>query len=310
MFLDKLDRLKGEVVAILISDIHLQSNPPVFRSAEGNWLEAQKRPLKELATLQKKLDCIVVCAGDVFDKWNPSPEIINFALTNLPEMYAVPGNHDLKYHNWEDLRKTAFWTLVKTKKITLIKPDEPIQINDVILHGFPYGFELKECPSPSKTFVTNIAVVHKYVWTKSTGHAKAQEQDRLKNIKKQLKGYDVLHFADNHTTFLVENENVAMFNPGSLMIRNADQKEHRPCVGLITRNHKVEIHYLNCSEDKYLEVSEQEEKSILDLSGVIEKLRTLNVKTYDFNERVRRQLQSIDVSEEVKQIVLKCCERK
>ena len=53
-----------------------------------------QRSLEQIRDLQKEFDCPVICAGDIFDKWNSPPELINFAYDNLPEIYAIPGQHD------------------------------------------------------------------------------------------------------------------------------------------------------------------------------------------------------------------------
>jgi len=300
------EKLKGEIVATLVSDLHLQPKAPTYRSVEDSWFEAMQRPLDEIKSIQETFECPIVYGGDIFDKWNAPPEVINFALKYLPDGYAVPGNHDLKYHNWDDLKKTAFWTLVKAGKITLLKPNKPLEVGDVVLHGFPYGTELHGCNRDSHTFAVTIAVVHQFVWTKDTGFTGADPSNRLKNIRSQLPGYDILHFGDNHKTFLVGNA----FNPGSLMIRNADQKDHRPCVGLVKRNHEIVIHYLNCSKDKYMEITPSEEKTALDMSKFIEGMEHLDVAVVDFQEVVKRWLDSNQVSDGVKKVILKCCEKK
>ncbi len=53
-----------DLVAVLVSDIHLSQKPPIARSAEGSWYQAMQRQLAELKRIAKGAP--VLCAGDVF----------------------------------------------------------------------------------------------------------------------------------------------------------------------------------------------------------------------------------------------------
>lgn len=309
--LDKLDHLKGEVTSLHISDLHWDKTPPRFRSLEKDiWWQAQLRPLREVCNLQEKFHCPVVVAGDLFHKWNADPETISFAIEQIKvPWYAIPGNHDLKHHNLEDLPKTAFCTLVKAGKIIPLEYDKPLEVGDVVLHGFPYGTVLKPCPTPSRTFVINVAVVHTYVWTAESEGGGASDENRLKSIREQLGGYDVIHFGDNHKTFLIEGRR-SYFNPGSFQIRNSDQREHRPCVGLLQRNHKFHLHYLNCDQDQYLDIEPEEEKKLIDMTGFIEEINNLSSELIDFKEIVMDWLRRNPVSKGVETLLLQHLEKK
>src|SRR5688572_18895632 len=96
-------------IAILCADLHLTLRPPLCR-ADKNWMLTQRdyllqiRKLQEPAHLKNHLEATakipVICAGDIFDRWNPPPELVNFALRFLPNgMICVPGQHDLPNHN-------------------------------------------------------------------------------------------------------------------------------------------------------------------------------------------------------------------
>ena len=116
------------VIALLVGDIHLSAKAPLCRAKEPDWFEAMARPLMELVDLQKQIgkesDGIppILCAGDVFDRWNSPPELINFALEYLPpQMYSIPGQHDLPNHNYNEIDRSAYWTLVAANKITNVE---------------------------------------------------------------------------------------------------------------------------------------------------------------------------------------------
>jgi len=77
---------ESKVIAIICSDLHLSLKPPVFRSDEPDWFAAMQRPLDEIRRLQKHYGCDVLCCGDVFNDWNSSAELINWAVERLPKM--------------------------------------------------------------------------------------------------------------------------------------------------------------------------------------------------------------------------------
>jgi DNA repair exonuclease SbcCD nuclease subunit len=118
------------VIAILCSDIHLSERAPIARAVGQDWFTVQKRYLDQLRELKEKHNAILIVAGDVFDYWKSSPELINFAIVHMPECYAVPGQHDLPNHNYNDLHKSAYWTLVEAKIIKHLDPYIKIDVPD------------------------------------------------------------------------------------------------------------------------------------------------------------------------------------
>ena len=194
-----------EVIAILCADIHLSLNPPIWRSTEPDWFEAMKRPLDELTNLQSKYDCPIICAGDVFDRWNSPAELINFAFDNLPQMYAIPGQHDLPFHKYEDIKKSAYWTLVQAGKIIDIEEENPLEIkkHQIKIYGFPWGAELVKCFGKMKDWI-HIAVIHRYFWMENKKYEGAMNEDHIRHWKQILASYDIAVIGDNHQSFSLE----------------------------------------------------------------------------------------------------------
>ena len=142
-------RESNKVIAILCADIHLQHKAPVWRSAEDDWYEAMRRPLKEITDLGYTHNCPIIIAGDIFTKWNSCPELINFALTYLPSgAYCIPGQHDLPNHQIKDIEKSAYQTLIKAGKITDFKQTH---LNIAHINAFPFGTKLTASPSATNT---------------------------------------------------------------------------------------------------------------------------------------------------------------
>jgi len=311
-----------KVIAILLSDIHLSLNPPIWRSAEPDWLEAQARPLEEMRLLQDKYDCPVICAGDIFDRnkgiadgWNAPPELINYALMYLPNnMYAIPGQHDLPNHRYEDIHRSAYWTLVESYKIKNLSPDSTKRnTNNLKIFGFPPGYEIKSCPVETK--VINIAVIHDYVWIPGCSYPDAPDEKQLKKLNQnksgeKFYGYDVVVYGDNHKGFTTFAGQTTIFNCGTLMRRKSDEIDYKPQVGLLLESGEVIPHYLDISKDKYLETMEEKEiDSELDMSEFFDELEKLGRTALDFKDAMMQFLHKGKTSNEAKQIILKAMEK-
>lgn len=301
----------SNVIAIFCSDIHLSHTKPAARAGEPDWYEAQARPLRQLAKLAKKHGCPIVCAGDVFDHWNAPAELINFAIRELPPMYAIPGQHDLPHHSYDDIKRSAYWTLVEAEVITNLKPGEweRIGANDgwFRAHPFPWGHEVKP---PIYTGQRDIAIIHKYVWREGAGYPGAPEELRTAAYHTKLSDYAYAVFGDNHKGFLYNN----ILNCGAFMRRKSDEIDYNPAVGLLTKNKdgfKIMRHPLNIDVDIIDNVAKAKapEYSSADLTRLFRELRSLEACELDFVEAVRQGLADRDISDEARKILLQTLER-
>ena len=87
-------------IAVAISDVHLSHTPPPARSEEPDWYEAMRRPLKQVEYIARRNEVPIICAGDLFHRWWSPPPLVNFAIKTCPKMFAIPGQHDLQYHQY------------------------------------------------------------------------------------------------------------------------------------------------------------------------------------------------------------------
>ncbi len=319
----------SKVIAIFLADLHLELNPPIWRSAEPDWLEAQYRPIEELRILKDKYDCPVICAGDIFDRnkkiadgWNASPELVNWAIGCLPEMYAIPGQHDLPNHRYEDIHRSAFQTLVKAGKIIELKPGQLKKViigsQNLMLCGYPPGYEIESvngCEDDRDDGDIWIAVVHDYIWIPGKSYPKAPDEKRLKLLGsnksgKKFYGYDVIVYGDNHKGFMTHAGQTTIFNCGTLMRRKSDEIDYRPQVGLLLESGKVVSHYLDISEDKYLDVvDEKDSQEELDMTSFMQELEKLGETALDFKNAMKEFFHQGKTSDQAKQIILKAMEK-
>jgi predicted phosphodiesterase len=242
------------VIAIFCSDIHLTLNPPAFRSTEPDWMAAMKWGMKELEWLKKKYECNIFCAGDLFDTWKVMPELVNWAIINVPYMHAIPGQHDLPYHNTNEMHKSPFTSLVLANKIKVIDQPKIFRCKgyDFTVYPFAWG-ESVQAPKKKLDGQLQIAIAHQYNWI--PGYCYKEENAFLRNSKitqdrKELRFYDVIVYGDNHKGFKYKCGKTTVFNCGSFFRRSVDELLYRPRVGLLHASGQMETHYLDISRDK------------------------------------------------------------
>lgn len=282
--------MSNPVVAILIADLHLSHTPPVARSGEPDWYEAMRRPLAELSRLKSDHGgAPILCAGDVFDRWNAPPELVNFALEYLPTMYGVPGQHDLPCHNYEDIRKSAYWTLVKTNRILNVTPGKPLHLESgLVIHGFPWGFP----PAPVKPNPRwlQTALVHEYAYLgPGTCHAGAPAGGRWD--KERFAGFEVVVFGDNHIPWDWQGDFPVAWNCGGFMRRNADQVGHKPRAGLLRADGRVDPHYFDTRGD-VLTVAPEERAGESEVESFVRSLVGFHAESLDYREALARAAES------------------
>ena len=310
------------VIAILCADLHLTIKPPIWRSAEPNWLEAQANPLDEIQCLQNKYNgCPILCAGDIFDSWNCSPELINWVIECLPDnMYCIPGQHDLPLHQYEDIHKSAYWTLVVAEKIEnllLSTPCTAVQFFEkIVLYGFPYGTSFKKSSFDNSIFndtPLNIALVHDYVWHGNNKYPNAPVENHIgragEMIGNKFLGYDVIVYGDNHKGFCIKVKGTTIFNCGTLMRRASDEIDYKPQVGLLLESGKVIPYYLDISKDKYLDTIPEIEEKNIDIEDFIKELEKLGNTALDFHNAVTQFMEKMKTVPEVQKIVLEAMEK-
>jgi DNA repair exonuclease SbcCD nuclease subunit len=295
--------MRKHIVAIACSDIHLTLTAPIARSKEPDWFVAQSRPLKQLREIASEYEAPILCAGDIFNHWNSNAELINWASQNLPFMYAIPGQHDLPYHDIDLLRKSAYMSLIISNKIYGLSEGSG-GIEDMNVQGFPWGSPLRE-PEPNKKKL-NVALIHQYVWIPGKSYPTAPGENKLDGMKKKLKGWDVVIFGDNHKGFITKVGATTVINCGGLQRRKSDEIDYKPMVGLIYEDGTADPFFLDCSMDVIEGGNDPKEMTEdMDLRGFLDELTKLQDSGLDFREAMIRTLQEKKPGKKVEEIILK-----
>lgn len=308
-----------------MSDLHLSHRPPLVRAGEKNWYEVMLRPLKQLWDLQHKYQVPVIVAGDIFDDgWRPHrcpPELIGFAINALGALrtssqwsvFAVPGQHDLPYHRYQDIHKSAYMVLAQAGVLWSLKETHPTEIittggRILHLHGFPWGFEPKPLEKPNPLCI-EIAVVHRYVWSSEDNAYPGVNMDQHGGpLRKRLHNYDVIVTGDNHIPFYMPKKKdlPALWNCGTFMRRRLNERDLCPSVGLLHADLTITRHTLDTSKDVFDDTPRAENlQRAINPDELIKELQDLGNEPLSFADVLERIRKARQLPDEVWEVILK-----
>lgn len=297
---------KSRLAAVACSDLHLSHRPPLLRSAEPDWYAAMQRTLEQLETAAGGYP--IIYAGDIFDHWDEPAQLINFAIQHLPHGYAIPGQHDLPLHNLDDIKKSAFWTLVEAGKLTYLKPDMFHRVkNGICLYGMPWGCPITACRGHKSDF--NIAVVHAYCWFGKCFHPGADADDNAITRGRGLRKFDVAIFGDNHQRFIMEGK-PTIVNCGTFMRRKADELKLNPALTFIYEDRTVRQVSFDTSTDVYIDTSDVMDalEKAFDMTDFVDSLGKMMSSGIDFFSSVKQFIKSNGIDKNVKKKILEILE--
>jgi len=261
-------------------------------------------------------------SGDFFDNgWKPHrcpPELTNFALKHLPRCFGIPGQHDLPYHRYADIHRSAYWTLREAGLVEDVQNDMPASIildkgspyPTMNLHAFPWGFPIETLREREKRLgmdfsnALNVAMIHAYIWTGDKGYEGAPDDKMVSQYEAKLEGYHVAMFGDNHKRFKLKLKGGCyVVNTGSFIRRRSDERDYIPAVAIVYTDGQVRWHLLDTTADQFLDAPRAEAKeATFDGSEFIAGLEALGDKALDFGEALR--LAVTDEPEPVRKIIL------
>jgi len=274
--------------AILTSDWHLREDTPVCRT--DNFWEAQWKKVDFVSELQKKYDCPVYHAGDLFHTWKPSPYLLSKTIEHLPDgFYTVYGNHDLPQHSIELKEKCGVYTLWKARALKVFQQGH---WNDTPNNSLDFDIGEKQ-----------VYVWHKFVYVGKEPFPGAKGKAR--SIMKKYSQFDLILTGDNHQSFVYPVDDRLLVNPGSLMRQEAGQIDFKPSVYLwFAEDNSVERVYLPIDEtavsrEHIVKVEERDERMDAFISKLNDDIKT----TLSFEENIKRFLAKNRMRKPVKDII-------
>jgi predicted phosphodiesterase len=291
-----MERIKPNktVTAILTSDWHLREDTPTCFI--GNFQKEQWDAVDFISELQKRHNCPVVHAGDLFHTWKSSPWLLRETMKHLPKMFGtIYGQHDLPSHNLQLADKCGINVLEEAGKLT-------------VLEGCHWG----QTPETyeSTDFIKNR---HTLIWHHLTYLTKpfpGADGGMAEGILRKYPMYDMICTGDCHQSFTVEYQGRRLVNPGNLTRQTADQADFQPRVALwFASDNSIEWVNLPIQKDaisrEHLEVKEQRDARI---DAFVSSLNGDYKTEMSFEQNLESFFQVNPVRESVKNIIYKSLE--
>ena len=296
---------KFKVDLILSADWHLmekERNPPC--RLDSHW-DAQWDKVKQITKLMEEYGCDCIMAGDLFEHWKTSPQLLNRCLKDLPggetdyyQLRTVIGNHDMPQHNLDNMDKSGFQTLKEAGKI-------------FVFDGVHWGQD----PTPFLDWCTfrhtfkpfrKVVVAHMMTWQGKTPWPGCTdpEADEVFDIFPEA---DLIITGHNHKTFTAKRGKRLLINPGSLLRHKADQIDHKPCVFLWNaETNTCKPHYLKIKKNvisrEHIEIKKNKKARE---EAFVEKLKDGWDITLSFRDNLEKSFQKNKISDKIKQLIYK-----
>mgnify|MGYP000673973163 CR=1 FL=1 len=245
--------------------------------------------------------------GDIFDSWKAHrspPELVNKVIEWLGyfqgNVYAVPGNHDLPYHAYENKDKSPYYTLVRAGVVKDLRPGAPALVGDnLFLEGFPYGYPVKGPDPSARTYKdrTKVAVVHDYCFTSGCGYYPGVDESKHANVHmEKLEGFDLALFGDQHKSFTSNNGQrpnpITLINVGGFARFTQGERHYHPSMYAVYDNLSSEDMSLATEKDMWAEKQQVEaaKDGKADFTRLFAELAKNPEKVLDFADAVQRVL--------------------
>lgn len=288
---------------LCISDLHITKEKPRNRTEINYWEEAVKPKLDFIFNYFKEHECdFILCGGDLLDKPVVSNAIISYLVPYWGDILTTLGQHCLMNRNLNDECSISLLNQIEVVDILSSRSKKSfVNIDDVIyVYGCGYEEEIPEIKYPG---AFNILLLHQLV-SKTDEWNKKVSYTGTKQLFKKTK-FDIIVTGDNHSSFADNQKDRWILNSGSMMRKNIDQLNHKPCFFILnTDTVQVEQVFIPCrsSEEAFKIEKYTEEKEIsLDLKAFEEELSRKDYKP-EFNFLNDLYTRIDDVDEDVKNI--------
>lgn len=226
---------------IATADVHLRADAPAARRP-AQYLTAMWTKFNQILDLGRHHGVPIICAGDLgqhpyWPNWllaetirTFKPHAVTFCLT--------PGQHDLPSHRLSEWPRAAVGVLAAAGGNFLLfhSSEETWKIGGCQFRFFPYGedisnttFNASRCEAPTVAVAHRMVIKNRPLWP-------GQMAPRGHELLRKYPEFDVIVTGDNHQSFTERVDGRWLINPGSMMRGRSDQKDHRPCVYLVSRS--------------------------------------------------------------------------
>ena len=278
---------------IITADWHIRATMPRCR-IDTDWMETQKKALRQILTISDKKKAPVFVIGDIFH----SNSDTNFECINIVQkfadiaggVYILAGNHDLPYHNSENIDRSAIGVLLQSDKIFEIKN---YFLDDIEVSAANFDEEDNK----------DAEIVFKHVLVFPDEKSLPPNVDALiaKDLLSEFPAAKWILTGVYHHNFHYEKNGRHVVNPGCLLRQASDMKDYQcGCYFVDTDEEIVEFIPIIDNEqfvdDSYILKEEERTERIEDF---VNKLTDTKNISLDFKDNVYRAIRQNKLSDEM-----------
>jgi predicted phosphodiesterase len=284
------------------SDLHTNENKPAFR-IENDWIEVCLGKLGQLLAAAKEKKCPVIINGDFFERYAHSPELVNRVLDMIKgvEIIIIPGNHDMKNHSLDLLKKSSIWTL-SFAGATIIEKPSSIAIHGTEIDLFPFGSELKSMGG-------RIAIIHEFAFQEKPWKD-CNPAGNYKRIIKRLEAaavedsYELIIAGDNHADFIAEFHGCTFLNCGAMLRTDKDEQDRKPAFYLVDDDLKITRIPFKIEQEVFdqqaINIITKKDEAISRVADQISKDWRIEL---NFKRNIQKRIDQADLDEEVIELI-------
>ncbi len=258
---------------ICASDLHLRQDRPRCR-IDSDWMETQKKALKQLAEYSHIYKCDIAIIGDVFHTYKVPNEIINMFLSFTNEIYnnigIMPGQHDLLFHSFEEINKSGFgviWVKINSNNIKSLD-----------YYGRMYKWGTEEYIENSNN-KNDIYFIHQLTFENEESKPPNVEAVTAAELLRKYKEANFIITGDNHHKFYYKNNNRYVINIGSFLRTASDFIHYQPVVYFVDTEEEIvkELPIIDNEEmvtDAYIQKEKETNERLDALFSYIERIKT------------------------------------
>lgn len=277
---------------IVTADWHIRATRPRCR-VDNDWLETQRKALRQILKISEDKGVPIMVVGDLFhSNSDTSFECISM-VQKLADcaggLYILAGNHDLPYHNSENLDKSAIGVLFNSENIFKIEDysdefsagnfdEERLEMPYMFIHTLTIPQEDKpdfvDCETPE-------SLLEKYPTAKW------------------------IFTGDYHHNFHYEKKGRHVVNSGCLLRQASDMKNYQCGVYFVDTDEEI-VEFIpiidneDLIDDSYiLQENERNER----IESFVDKLKKTKGVSLDFIDNVQNEMKHNKFETELVQVV-------
>lgn len=280
-------------IALCCADLHMREDQPLART--DNYQEILGYKFTHLLGTAQKNNVPILCAGDFFHKAKTSKQfeigIVQVIEQSNIEFFIIPGNHDLPYHNLDNLNNSSLGILNLSKQINVLSQELDSM----------FSFNIKGI---------KIGMIHSLIHRDNPLKVEGKTiSTKAKTLLKKHPDLDVIISGDNHESFIAEHEGRLLINPGSMMRMTAAQIDHKPSMVLLYDDLSYEIIYFPI-EKGVIDRSHIEKKDNYDMrmDKFIKKISDKEKISVSFEENLYNYMRANKIRKPVEELLLEVIE--